>query len=271
MININPLFFIVLIIIWYLGLFPQYLSVLLVAILHESGHAITARILGVKNISFKIQPWGVCMRCENINDLKKEFKVSASGPLVNLFLMLISCIFNLPDFFTFNLFMFLINLLPVYPLDGGRMIKCILKQELTYGIAENLFRIISCLVTVLVLICGIVLLYKTEMNFSVLLIAIFLILSFDCENEGDKKKAILQKNCHYSVNENENAREILKLSRKNAIFDIYDNNNRYKGSLTYREIVEEIAQNGYGIKFKEILEKHLIYSKVCSTMYDVER
>jgi len=152
-------FFILLIYILFLGVsmgqqvsaigwhFLFILSVFLCILLHEFGHVITGQKLGYKTKDIIILPIGGMSRFEKLPDSpKEEFLISISGPLVNLLiailLFLISS-FSLADFpsleiselngknfifllFEVNLLLGIFNLVPAFPMDGGRVFRAFL-------------------------------------------------------------------------------------------------------------------------------------------------
>lgn len=260
MIRISPLFFITLIVLYFLNLLPEFLIVTLVSLAHETGHYFTAKILN-ENVSYiKVQPWGICLRCEHFKTYKSEMLVSLAGPMVNIILLLISSIFKNPFLYAVNLFMLVLNLLPIYPLDGGRILSCALKQEINNTQTDLVLKIVSSILTVVVFLTGIYLFYKTKLNFSVLLAGLFILLTTD-KSQGNDKKNTLKKVRHYSVMEYQTINTVFKLkdNSDSVIIDVLDEKHRYLGSITAREVLEEIAVSGYEIKFIQILQKHLLY------------
>lgn len=260
MIHINPLFFIFLVVIGLLNLLPQFLSVFIIAVLHELSHALCSYMLGNRTIKFFVHPWGVCMTCEEFECAKYEFFVAAAGPFLNLILMLVGAFFDWKDFCAANLFMLVINLLPVYPLDGGRILFTALKNELSSTAMLFVMKTISIIVIILISFFGCFLVYKTGVNFSVLLAALFLCFTSDkVDYKIPEEPAI--KTIHYAVNSEQTAKNILKYRKRNTtiVFDVTDISEHYMGSVTYKEVLEQIADFGYEIKFGEILEKQLLY------------
>lgn len=200
------------------------------------------------------------MKCEKFKTYKTEMLVSLAGPVVNIMLLLISSIIKNPFLYAINLFMLIINLLPIYPLDGGRILSCVLKQEINPSQTDLVLKIVSSVLTIVVLLTGIYLFYKTRLNFSVILAGLFILFSTD-RSSSDVIQNSLKKVRHYSVMESETIKTVFKLKNKNdnIIIDILDEKHRYLGSVTVREVLEEIAVSGYEIKFDQILQKHLLY------------
>lgn len=108
-----------------------YLSV----VLHEFGHVFAAQRLSVKTGDISILPFGGVAMVD-FNSLRdneiswKEFYIGIAGPLVSLFL---GCFFFLfgPESFLFNIsainfLLLFFNLLPLFPMDGGRVLRSIL-------------------------------------------------------------------------------------------------------------------------------------------------
>ena len=260
MIRINPLFFIVLAVVYAVNLLPQFITVLIIAVLHEGAHAVCAYFLGQRGIVFCIQPWGVCMKCKSELSSSKEIAVASAGPFSNLIMIVISSIFVMQKFYIANLFMLIINLLPVYPLDGGRILNGVLKNEFCTETRGCILKTVSAAVTIAVFVSGCFLLYKTGVNFSVLLASLFLCMTSDQIDDSENLEP-LKKVVHYMVSCDENVMSALENCRKKqkAVFDIIDVSGRYIGSVTYKQVLEQIAEYGYEIKFDEILEKHLLY------------
>ena len=197
------------------------------------------------------------MKTEPFLSPASEIAVAASGPFVNLLLLGIGFIKPYPLFLLSNMFMLLINLLPVYPLDGGRIFYCLVRRETDGECAKKIIRIVSGAVTVIVFVAGGVLLYKTKVNFSVLLAAAFMAFSADTAEENKSfEHAMPRRTKHYLVCGNDSVRLALKVrSGDTVVFDVTDSAYRYLGSVTLREVMEQIAEFGYDMKFNEILRK----------------
>lgn len=166
-----------------------YILMIIFAFLHEIGHLIAGIILGLKPEKIEIIPVGLTVSfkvdIEGINKKKgnsnmfviKEIIVAIAGPIVNLLIFIITSL-NAEKSYLNNLIMysnlliFIFNLIPIYPLDGGRIIKGILhiifgkrtSCKITYDIS-----IISNII--LTAICSIAILYYKN-------IAIFLIVAY---------------------------------------------------------------------------------------------
>ena len=122
-----------------------YGILMLFAFLHELGHMLAGILLGFKPNSIEIMPVGLSIgfesKLENYNKkikngtlmTLKKIIIAVSGPLINLIFIVL---FTLFDFNCFNIdreliiysniLILIFNLIPIYPLDGGRITKGIL-------------------------------------------------------------------------------------------------------------------------------------------------
>jgi Zn-dependent protease len=123
------------------------LSVFACIILHELGHALTAKRYGVKTRSITLLPFGGIAGMEKIPEKPShELMIALAGPAVNLVIagVLIAVIpltnqvyspnlfgiftsYNfLPSLITANITLALFNLVPAFPMDGGRVLRALL-------------------------------------------------------------------------------------------------------------------------------------------------
>lgn len=113
-----------------LGIVPA-ISYILAIVIHELGHFWVAKKLGYNLSKFSISPYGFSLSYNNQNfDFKDEIKIALSGPLANFISVFIilafwwvfpSIYFFTESFVLISIVLALFNLLPAYPLDGGRI------------------------------------------------------------------------------------------------------------------------------------------------------
>jgi len=109
---------------WSLGLIVGAV-LLLSLLLHEAGHMLTARLLWVPVREFGLKLGGAYIRRAYATRRRDEILIAASGPLVNL-LLVVPLIFvpHLgPQLATCNLFLGVINLIPLPSSDGLRILR----------------------------------------------------------------------------------------------------------------------------------------------------
>lgn len=136
------------------------------SLLHELGHLIALLMFGVKPYLINFSFYGMGMKYnDNLSNIK-EFVVLFCGPFVNLLLFIL-----FKD--ELNLLLFLLNIYPVYPLDGGRMIKILYPK--TSIIVNIVF------LTILILF-SLFLLFDYKI-YSLLLISLYLLI-FNISQRG---------------------------------------------------------------------------------------
>lgn len=138
--SLHPLFWLVGV--WYCltGRLFLFLMSCFVALQHECAHAFAAAKLGYKLNRIVLMPFGAVIDGDLRGiSLKDEITVAVWGPLCNLLtaLFFVALWWLIPDWYAFtdtacyaSLAIALVNLLPAYPLDGGRIFRCALTRAL---------------------------------------------------------------------------------------------------------------------------------------------
>lgn len=127
---------------------------------HEMSHAISGILLGLKLKRIEIMPFGFKISFwQNRNKMKKILVILA-GPLVNVIIMIFAIIFKWhTDIAYANLLIAVFNLIPIYPLDGGRLLKTILsfkynfkeKNKITNRVSNITIIILTGLTSIIIL------------------------------------------------------------------------------------------------------------------------
>lgn len=91
-------------------------DLLLYSTLHEAGHLLLLVLCGGKPDSLRFSYYGLALKYSTHLSAGKESIVLLAGPFVNLLLYL--AVGN-----EINLLLFVLNMLPVYPIDFGRVIR----------------------------------------------------------------------------------------------------------------------------------------------------
>jgi len=115
-----------------------------IVVLHELGHALMARKFGIGTRDITLYPIGGVARLEYMpKNPVQEILISFAGPAVNVGLALagwlISLAFSggmtgyiLSTFVTVNVTLAVFNLLPAFPMDGGRVLRSFLAMNKDY-------------------------------------------------------------------------------------------------------------------------------------------
>ena len=96
--------------------YESAVQIILFSILHELGHIIMLLIFGARPTLIKLSFYGIGMKYKKHLSKIKELFVLLCGPAVNLALFVL---FGNE----INLMLFLLNMFPVVPLDGGRILR----------------------------------------------------------------------------------------------------------------------------------------------------
>jgi Zn-dependent protease len=158
-------------------------------VLHEFGHALAARRFGIGTHDITLYPIGGVARLKKMSDKPlEEFVIAVAGPAVNVVIaVVLSCILvpvllmqPLSLFHTFagkiglwlwagNVVMVLFNLLPAFPMDGGRVLRALLASCMNHYQATQIAVAVGMGMAVLMGVGGVMLLG----NYMLVVIAFF--------------------------------------------------------------------------------------------------
>ncbi len=136
------------------------LSIFITVFLHELGHALAAKHYSISTKDITLLPIGGLARLERIPEKPvEELFVALAGPAVNIGLAAITgLLISFPDrenlalqlttgvssenfflnFFLVNIWLALFNLIPAFPMDGGRVLRAILSMNMDRRRATNI-------------------------------------------------------------------------------------------------------------------------------------
>ena len=184
-----------------------YALLMLFGFIHEMGHLVTGIFLGLKVDNIKIAPYGFSITFEKQEQTKKLcFKksiIALAGPLTNLLIIGIIYLYsnikninggNLENVIYANILLFIFNMLPIYPLDGGRIIKEIIRIYIGEKESDLYIQKISYATIILLtmLTSVVILIYK---NIALLIVIVYLWVIVIKENKYQKMLTnIVEKN-----------------------------------------------------------------------------
>ncbi|WP_077614599.1 site-2 protease family protein [Caenibacillus caldisaponilyticus] len=142
-IRFHPVFWIVLGAGVLTGRFYEVAAVFFIVILHEAGHFAAAKAFHWRVASIELLPFGGVMKVDEVGTrpLSEELIVTLSGPLQHLWLPAVSFLLCLTPFWNpenhalfmdRNWMILAFNMLPVWPLDGGKLMLLVLSRAFPY-------------------------------------------------------------------------------------------------------------------------------------------
>jgi Zn-dependent protease len=178
------------------------LAVFTCVVLHEFGHSLQARRYGIRVRDIILLPIGGMARAEQLPEKPwQEIVVAISGPLVNF--VLAAILFGLillrgksfdfeNDFltvlFSINVVLGIFNLIPAFPMDGGRILRGLLALKLSYLSATHHAKSVGQAIAIIFVIIGFV-----NTNFIMLpIIAVFIFFGAISEENMIKMKINLE-------------------------------------------------------------------------------
>ncbi|NGP45483.1 stage IV sporulation protein FB [Bacillaceae bacterium SIJ1] len=154
-IYVHPLFWVVAMTAVATGYFRQLLIVVTVVLIHEAGHAFAALFFKWRLERIELFPFGGVIHTNAYGNAPfyQEVIVAIAGPLQHIWLLFIPfSLLNILPGFTVELYFFWLgcnasllcfNLLPIHPLDGGRLLYAVLSLFQNYSRATKRYVILS--------------------------------------------------------------------------------------------------------------------------------
>jgi len=188
------------------GNFKGFFIFSIIIIVHELGHILPAIYYKWNIEKVILLPFGaLTLFKEKINKpLKEEFIILISGSLIQiLFTYILLKINNNPEILNYSKIILFFNLLPIYPLDGSKLLNIILNKITNFKKSHLLTIYISFLTIIF-------LLFKVEINLIFILIVIF--ISVKVINEFKNHNNLFNKFLleRYNNNFNFKKRKIIK-------------------------------------------------------------
>ena len=158
-IKVNLQIFIFAIIFYFTKQIRVYTVLMFFALIHELGHLIAGICLGLKVKKINIMPFGLSINFEDYSNkyIVKKIIIAIAGPLVNLLIVILGIYNNWDDEIIYsNILIGMFNMIPIYPLDGGRILKYILQLKFNVKDAEiATYKLSNTLIIILTLISSI--------------------------------------------------------------------------------------------------------------------
>ena len=155
------------------------------AVVHELGHSLVASACGYRLNKITLMPFGAVVSgdIDGLN-FKDNIKIALAGPLLNIAIGLLFIAFwwVFPEIYPFtevvveaNLSLAIVNLLPVFPLDGGRVLSASLSIAFGKDKAFKICKITSVVFSVLLITAFAITVFNT-VNYSLLFFSAFVLV-----------------------------------------------------------------------------------------------
>lgn len=264
-------------------------------VLHELGHATMARRYGVKTSEIVLYPIGGVARLERIPSGKAELLIAIAGPLVNL--VLAALIWSGLQFapvsspgsaeemvggplawqlLTANLTLFLFNLIPAFPMDGGR----ILRAALSLGLGqERATTIASRVGQGLAILFALVAIFPGPVKPMLLLIALFVFLGAGQEEAYQRgraavrglvaRDAMVTQFATLAPQDSLGRAAELLLATHQHDFPVVDLWGRVAGLLPRSTLIAALAEHGREVAVLQVMEREVAAVRPETSLDDV--
>ncbi|MDT8715281.1 M50 family metallopeptidase [Clostridium sp. 19966] len=280
MVKLNRFFIPYVILLIFIGFKGELIISFMLVFLHEIAHYFTAVAFGYSGFDVRILPIGAVLKLKDLDEAEpiEDFIISIAGPLFNLFLAglcyLVSQVNDshmIDALIKSNLSLGIFNLIPAFPLDGGRILRDFLSTRYIYRRANEITVIVSIILGYFFLGIFIFLLFLKVFDYNTCIMAAFIIISSYKEKErivyiimadiARKKRKFLQKkyieNRSLSVHYKSQLLDILSIVDKNKynVFVVLDDEMRVLDVVYEEELLAALKEYG-NITMEELLEDH---------------
>ena len=123
---------------------------LLSLVFHEAGHLLAMKCTGVPVSEVRLKASGAVIR-GGFSGYRQEIACAAAGPFAS-FLLAFVLFRSVPEPAIISGLLGMTNLLPVYPLDGGRILRAALLLHLEQTVVEKILRAVTATVCCLLMV-----------------------------------------------------------------------------------------------------------------------
>ena len=163
----------------------SFLSFYIFVILHEFAHILVAKLLKVKIIDLSFLAFGVNAKFDFKSQKLKESIIAIAGPFLSLIL-----VYFYPKYRIQNLFIFITNMIPIYPLDGGRIFKNIIMRIFGNIKGRKIYNSLLKIFIILLMIVNVILIVFLK-NYNFIFFTFYIFQMAGDEIKKDKLRAQL--------------------------------------------------------------------------------
>lgn len=279
-ISVNIYLFPVALAVFFTGQFELYAIAYFFAFLHECAHILTAKSLNLQVEKVEFLPVGFAAKIRGVSALsvKEELILLISGPAANLVFFIFTALIckTIPSLNTevlsscisVNIILACFNMLPIIPLDGGRIFLIMLSLNMGILKCARFCTVFSKILNIFLLFISICIFIITGSFIMIIVVCYILFLLFgDNENiTADSFLYILNKKNLIKTNkvvplkpaaaaETTSLINILReIDRKNVmIITVFDNDNKMVGILDEYRILAHVLNKGLNFTVGELL------------------
>lgn len=157
-----------------------YLIFILSIILHEMAHLLVGMSVGLRPKVFSINPLGVSVQFYLYQQRKswKKIVTYLAGPVMNIVIAIIFQVIALDEILKMkivytNIILAIFNLVPIMPLDGGRILKEMLTPKIGNKEASVFLNYLTQIILVIITLLYSVMILKLQ-NFAIFLLVLYL-------------------------------------------------------------------------------------------------
>jgi stage IV sporulation protein FB len=282
-IHISKYFLLLVAVILIMGRGANYTALFFILLIHEMSHVLMARLLKLKVAEIELLPFGGAVKIHSLFEMNPlhEILVAAAGPLSNILMLLFYLggiqlgwfDINTPDpsIVNSNLMLAGFNLLPALPLDGGRILRAGLASQMGIKRATQIATTMGILLALVLATVGIYGLYYRVFNYSLFVLAGFLVYSASKERRNAtyvmlkdityKKESLLKEGSlpvrNIAVISSLPLKDVVKrFTPKNYHYvQVLDEQLKEKGSLNESQIVNGLLDYGANTPVGKLLWK----------------
>lgn len=271
-----------------------YLLLFMTVLLHELGHSIVAKLFGIKVRDITLLPIGGVARLERMPEKPfQEILLAISGPLVSLSIAFVTYsmtsflkhIYEFSDLLTalmsllvaigrINFILAIFNLIPAFPMDGGRILRALFSLKLGYVPATSIAATIG---QGLAILFGLVGLFT---NPWLLFIAFFIYIGAEEEAHIVKLKSIIRDipvrdiviriNDYLFVKPEATMDELLdRMYHSPVAFLLVGVPWDLEGVITKDEILESLRKKTPDLTAKDIMRKDFILAPLSTSLTEI--
>lgn len=162
--------------------------------IHECAHYFAAKRLKIACRGIVLQPFGVTLRLKDnrVTEPYDEIFLCIAGPAANL--CAAACIYfgfgmvqeSVRYLLFSNVSLAVINLLPILPLDGGRILKAYLTARLGLVRAIRITEAVTWFFVLGVGLCSVLMLWQAHFNVSLMVLVAFLLFNMSAEKSNNQ-------------------------------------------------------------------------------------